>query len=118
MNNPLTGLLSFTAIWIYEPWLGFTATLALVLSTGFAILLGYDRAAIRAGLHGSNGILVGLGLGLFLSPHWDFVVICSSIPVTAKPLPRPEVSAKVARAANEIRMGARHNAATRGRGPC
>ena len=34
-----------------------------------------DRGAIRAGLFGFNGVLVGAGLSLFLQPDWDALVM-------------------------------------------
>ena len=34
-----------------------------------------DRGAIRAGLFGFNGVLVGAGLSLFLQPDWDVLVM-------------------------------------------
>jgi urea transporter len=34
-----------------------------------------DRGAIRAGLFGFNGVLVGAGLSLFLQPDWDGLVM-------------------------------------------
>jgi urea transporter len=49
--------------------------IGLVASTLTAIALGMDRGAIRLGLYGFNGVLVGAGLSLFLQPDWDIVVI-------------------------------------------
>ena len=40
-----------------------------------ALLIGMDRGAIRAGLFGFNGVLVGAGLSLFLQPDWDLLVM-------------------------------------------
>ena len=34
-----------------------------------------DRGAIRAGLFGFNGVLVGAGMSLFLQPDWDILVM-------------------------------------------
>ena len=60
---------------IAEPWLGFAGALGLVVSNLAAILIGMDRGAIRAGLFGFNGVLVGAGLSLFLQPDWDVLVM-------------------------------------------
>ena len=66
MNNPVTGLAILVAMFVAEPWLGFAGVLGVVVSTLAAIVIGMDRGAIRAGLFGFNGILVGAGLSLFL----------------------------------------------------
>jgi urea transporter len=39
------------------------------------MLIGMDRGAIRAGLFGFNGVLVGAGLSLFLQPDWNGLVM-------------------------------------------
>ena len=75
MNNPVTGLAILVAMTIAEPWLGFAGVLGLVTSNLAAILIGMDRGAIRAGLFGFNGVLVGAGLSLFLQPDWDVLVM-------------------------------------------
>jgi Urea transporter len=71
MNNPITGLAVLVAAWIYAPWLGFGGTLGVVVSTAVAMLMGFDRDAVRAGLFGFNGVLCGLALATFLAPPWD-----------------------------------------------
>ena len=75
MNNPITGFFILLAMWVAEPWLGFAGMLGLAVSTLAAILIGMDRAAIRAGLFGFNGVLVGAGMSLFLQPDWDVLVM-------------------------------------------
>lgn len=75
MNNPITGLAILVAMVVAEPWLGFAGALGLVVSNLAAILIGMDRGAIRAGLFGFNGVLVGAGLSLFLQPDWDVLVM-------------------------------------------
>jgi urea transporter len=67
MNNPVTGLAILVAMVIGEPWLGFAGAVE--------VALGMDRGAIRAGLFGFNGVLVGAGLSLFLQPDWDLLVL-------------------------------------------
>ena len=83
MNSPITGLLIMVAAWIYDPWYGFGGTVGVVASTLAAHALGFDRGAIRAGLFGFNGVLVGLALSLFLSPTWDPLVIVWMIVLSA-----------------------------------
>ena len=75
MNNPITGLAILVAMFVGEAWLGFAGALGLVVSTLAAIVIGMDRGAIRAGLFGFNGVLVGAGLSLFLQPDWDVLVM-------------------------------------------
>jgi urea transporter len=75
MNNPITGLAIVVAMFVGEAWLGFAGVLGVVASTATAAVLGMDRGAIRAGLFGFNGVLVGAGMSLFLQPDWDELVI-------------------------------------------
>jgi urea transporter len=83
MNSPITGLFILVAAWIYDPWFGFGGTVGVVASTLAAHALSFDRDAIRAGLFGFNGVLVGLALSLFLSPVWDPLVIVWMIVLSA-----------------------------------
>jgi len=64
-NNPLTGLLFLVGIFVNSFKFGGAALLGLAASTLAAHLLGADRALIRAGLFGFNGILVGIALAFF-----------------------------------------------------
>jgi urea transporter len=75
MNNPITGLAILIAMFVGEAWLGFAGALGVVVSTLAAIALGMDRGAIRAGLFGFNGVLVGAGFSLFLQPDWSGLVM-------------------------------------------
>jgi urea transporter len=64
-NNPLTGLLFLVGIFVNSFKFGGAGLLGLAASTLAAHLLGADRALIRAGLFGFNGILVGIALAFF-----------------------------------------------------
>ena len=75
MNNPVTGLAILVAMFVANDWLGVAGALGLAVSTLTAIAIGMDRGAIRAGLFGFNGVLVGAGLSLFLQPDWSGVVM-------------------------------------------
>jgi urea transporter len=66
-NNPLTGLIFLAGIFVNSGKLGGLGLLGLAASTLTAYLLGADRALIRNGLFGFNGILVGIGLAFFLN---------------------------------------------------
>lgn len=83
MNNPVTGLLILVGLWVFSPWLGFAAMLGVVASTASALILGLDRLAVRAGLYGFNGALVGAGLATFLEPTWSVQVIVYIVVVAA-----------------------------------
>ena len=43
----------------------------LLASTMAAIVLKLDDGAIQTGLYGYNGLLVGLGLSVFLTGQWE-----------------------------------------------
>jgi urea transporter len=71
-NNPLTGLLFLVGIFVNSFKFGGAGLLGLAASTLAAYLLGADRALIRAGLFGFNGILVGIALAFFF--EFDFLL--------------------------------------------
>lgn len=72
-NNPVSGLFILAAIFYGVPWLGVCATLGLVSATQTARFLGFNKGAIRAGLFGYNGVLVGAALGTFLADgSWSY----------------------------------------------
>ncbi|WP_300015076.1 urea transporter [Pseudonocardia sp.] len=83
MNNPLTGLFVLLAAWTFDPWIGFGGTVGVVVSTLVALLMGFDRGAIHAGLYGFNGVLCGLALATFLAPPWDGVATVWIVAVSA-----------------------------------
>jgi len=68
-NNPITGLLFLVGIFINSYKYGLTALLGSGVATLAACLLGADRALIRNGLFGFNGVLTGIALSVFL--QWD-----------------------------------------------
>ncbi|XP_071586907.1 urea transporter 2-like [Heliangelus exortis] len=65
VNNPLSGLIVIAGFLVQSPWLTLTGCLGTVVSTLTALILGQDRSAIAAGLHGYNGVLVGLLMAVF-----------------------------------------------------
>ncbi|MDA5194320.1 urea transporter [Govanella unica] len=84
-NNSYTGLLFLIGIFYNSPLFGAAVVLGTVVSTATAMLLGVDRALVRAGLFGFNGGLVAIALLYFLQPDlltWACVVFaaaCSTI---------------------------------------
>ncbi|XP_032101149.1 urea transporter 2 [Sapajus apella] len=73
VNNPLSGLIIFIGLLIQNPWWTITGALGTVVSTLTALALSQDRSAIASGLHGYNGMLVGLLMAVFsekLDYYW------------------------------------------------
>ncbi|XP_014380475.1 urea transporter 2 [Alligator sinensis] len=65
VNNPLSGLILIAGFLVQSPWWTITGCLGTVVSTLTALTLSQDRSAIAAGLHGYNGVLVGLLMAVF-----------------------------------------------------
>ncbi len=90
MNNPLTGLLNFVALG-WAAWAGGTtwavalgALLGVLVATALATWLQVESGALRAGLYGFNGMLVGVGLPTFVAPSpvmWTLLVVAAAASV-------------------------------------
>ncbi|XP_047425493.1 urea transporter 2-like isoform X2 [Mugil cephalus] len=65
VNNPLSGLLIAAGLFLQNPWWAVNGLLGTLVSTVSAMLLGQNREAIAAGLHGYNGTLVGMVTAVF-----------------------------------------------------
>ncbi|NXJ70592.1 UT2 protein, partial [Rostratula benghalensis] len=65
VNNPLSGLIILVGIFVQSPWWVLTGCTGTTVSTLTALALSQDRSAIAAGLHGYNGILVGVLMAVF-----------------------------------------------------
>ncbi|NXQ46223.1 UT2 protein, partial [Catharus fuscescens] len=65
VNNPLSGLVILTGLLLQNPWWTLTGCVGTLVSTLTALILGQDRSAVAAGLHGYNGVLVGLLMAVF-----------------------------------------------------
>jgi urea transporter len=75
LNNPVTGLIIIAALFISDLWLAICALIGLFSSTTMALLLGVNRDAVRSGLFGYNGILVGCGLGTFCREQYSWTIV-------------------------------------------
>ncbi|XP_077445337.1 urea transporter 1 [Stigmatopora argus] len=79
-NNPLSGSLMLAAIYWASPWQGLLGTLGLLTSTLVAVILGQDSGEVWGGLHGFNGMLVSLLMGVFNSAGdwywWLLLPVC------------------------------------------
>ncbi|HWJ70918.1 MAG TPA: urea transporter [Sphingobium sp.] len=88
-NNSYAGLLFLIGIGYNSLIFGAAVLLGTVVSTATAMLLGVDRALVRAGLFGFNGGLVAIALLYFLHPDaltWTCVIFaaaCSTIVMAA-----------------------------------
>ncbi|NXE93812.1 UT2 protein, partial [Menura novaehollandiae] len=65
VNNPLSGLIILVGLFLQSPWWMLTGCTGTTVSTLTALALSQDRSAIAAGLHGYNGILVGLLMAIY-----------------------------------------------------
>ncbi|XP_077598416.1 urea transporter 1 [Stigmatopora nigra] len=79
-NNPLSGGLMLAALYWASPWQGLLGTLGLLTSTLVAVILGEDSGEVWGGLHGFNGMLVSLLMGVFNSAGdwywWLLLPVC------------------------------------------
>lgn len=87
MDNPLTGILNFVAMFWGAHTGGTTLAVAIgsvvgtFVATAVAYLLRVDRGALRMGLYGFNGMLVGAGIPTFLGATpvmWVVLVLASA----------------------------------------
>ncbi|XP_045919688.1 urea transporter 1 [Micropterus dolomieu] len=80
VNNPLSGALILAALYWASPWQGLLAVLGVLASTLTAVIIGQDSAEVSGGLHGFNGILVSLLMGVFSSAGdwywWLLLPVC------------------------------------------
>ncbi|XP_006920003.2 urea transporter 2 [Pteropus alecto] len=60
VNNSLSGVLIVLGLFVQNPWWAISGCLGTIMSTLTALVLSQDKSAITAGLHGYNGVLVGL----------------------------------------------------------
>ncbi|XP_037661450.1 urea transporter 1 isoform X2 [Choloepus didactylus] len=65
VNNPISGIMILAGLLVQNPWWALTGCVGTVFSTLTALLLGQDRSAIAAGLHGYNATLLGILMAVF-----------------------------------------------------
>ncbi|XP_028285287.1 urea transporter 1 isoform X1 [Parambassis ranga] len=79
-NNPLSGALILAALYWASPWQCLLGTLGLLASTLTAVIMGQDSNEVAAGLHGFNGMLVSLLMGVFSAAGdwywWLLLPVC------------------------------------------
>ncbi|XP_043099673.1 urea transporter 2 isoform X1 [Puntigrus tetrazona] len=80
LNNPLSGALILAALLLESPWQALLGMLGLLASTFTAIILGLDCEEVSSGIHGFNGMLVALLMGVFSSAGdwywWLLMPVC------------------------------------------
>mgnify|MGYP001067666240 CR=1 FL=1 len=74
MNSPVTGIAILTAYFLHDRWLACCALLGVLSATTSALGLSFKGTAIREGLFGYNGLLLGASLGYFLDARWSWRV--------------------------------------------
>ncbi|KAM6894206.1 urea transporter 1 [Lycodopsis pacificus] len=79
-NNPLSGVLILAALYWASPWQGLLGSLGVLASTLTAVIIGQDSAEVSGGLHGFNGMLVSLLMGVFSTAGdwywWLLLPVC------------------------------------------
>ncbi len=65
VNNPVSGALILLALFVQSAGVGWLSLLGVLSSAVAALVLGLDRGAIRNGIYGYNGLLVGAALATF-----------------------------------------------------
>ncbi len=63
------------AITFIDFYTGLVGLIAVLTTSTTAFLLNLDKATIAKGLYGFNGLLVGLGLGMYYGLNWHLVLI-------------------------------------------
>jgi len=79
-NNKVFGTL-LLIVSFFDIWSGVAGMLAVVSSNVFAYALGFDRYKIEKGTYAYNGLLTGLGVGLYFQPSVElfFIIIFISL---------------------------------------
>lgn len=77
-NNKVFGGLLFL-VSFFDIWSGLGGLLAVIASNGFAYALGFDRYKIKKGTYSYNGLLTGLGIGLYFQPSIELFSIIIAI---------------------------------------
>jgi len=73
-KSRLLGWLCLAATMI-EPAVGLSGAAGALLTSLMALILGFNRHQVEAGLIGVNGLLVGLALGAWFEPSPGFVIL-------------------------------------------
>lgn len=74
-NSVWSGWLMLAGICIHSWQMGLLAIAGNMVSTSAAYFFGYERSAIKDGLYGFNGTLVGLAVGVFMKLSWETMLL-------------------------------------------
>jgi urea transporter/murein DD-endopeptidase MepM/ murein hydrolase activator NlpD len=59
----------------FDFYAGLSGVIAVTVSNTIAYLIGFNRFNIRSGYYGFNSLLVGLGLGVYYNPNYQFFMV-------------------------------------------
>lgn len=59
----------------FDVYAGLSGLAAVIISNGFALILGMRKQNILQGAYGFNSLLVGLGIGIYYQPGIEFYII-------------------------------------------
>ena len=74
-NNAFSGVLMLAGLLCNSWQLALLAVLGNLVSTATALICKYNREAIKDGLFGFNGTLVGIAVGVFMEITWLSVLL-------------------------------------------
>ncbi len=72
-NKVFAGILML--ITFVDFYTGLFGLMAVLITTGMAHWMGFDKFKIKQGYYGFNSLLTGLGIGIFFQPGWLLVLI-------------------------------------------
>eukprot|EP00301_Raphidiophrys_heterophryoidea_P004668 c12010_g2_i1.p1 GENE.c12010_g2_i1~~c12010_g2_i1.p1 ORF type:complete len:766 (-),score=161.96 c12010_g2_i1:75-2156(-) len=67
INNPISGIIIFISLLLADPTCIASGLLGLFSSNLIAVLMGFPRPLMQAGLYGYNGFLCGIALRVFIT---------------------------------------------------
>lgn len=82
LNNPVTGIFMLIAAILNDHYLTILGMLGIFASTATAYAFRFPRDAIKGGIFGYNGYLVGTAMGVFLADYggdWNPILIIPAI---------------------------------------
>jgi len=59
----------------FDIYAGIAGILSVIISNAFAVLLGFDKNKVKEGAYGFNNLMVGLGIGIYYQPGFEFYLV-------------------------------------------
>lgn len=69
-SNKIYFAIVLLVISFFDIYAGLSGFFSVIVSNGFAYIIGYDRNKISLGYYGFNSLLVGLGIGVYFEPSF------------------------------------------------